>query len=370
MLSVIRPLLLLTALLFASDMSASVADTLRVSLRYRQGSALVDSAYGCNDSVIASLRRLAAEDVAIDSFSIVSSASPEGTARFNRGLSARRSAAALGLLSQIFSADIPAPDVRSMGVDYDGLKARIGLAPLDSIYPELRVSKITIVIASRRIKAIADSMVFDVAMPSVITLSSPSPDTLQLKSSRIILPRRHTTGTRIALSTNLLYDALAIPTLGVNLLLPRGLAVCASGMYAWWGGADCGRYWRAQGVGLSLKRYFGREPMSGHHLGIYGDMLRYDFSHGSRGQLSGGSGTSFGEHPTWAVGVDYGYSLRLGRHLRFDLSLGVGYATGRYQTYRINDGHSIWQSTRLRRYFGPAKAEASIVWLIGKGGAR
>ena len=69
--------------------------------------------------------------------------------------------------------------------------------------------------------------------------------------------------------------------------------------------------------------------------------------------------------------MEAGYSLRLTPFLNLDFTAGAGALTGQYQTYTATEGHhSVWQSTRQRRYFGPSKAEIALVWLFGKGGER
>jgi hypothetical protein len=45
---------------------------------------------------------------------------------------------------------------------------------------------------------------------------------------------------------------------------------------------------------------------------------------------------------------------------------------GEYMKYVPMDGHYVWQSTMKRHYFGPTKAEASLVWIMdfNKGGRK
>lgn len=177
-----------------------------------------------------------------------------------------------------------------------------------------------------------------------------------------------TCGVCVGVRSNLLLDALAVPGLGLEIALGRNWSATVSGMYAWWSNPEQGRYWRLQGGEIAIRKYFGRRTFSSHHIGIYGQILRYDFCLGKRGVLSSGPVTPFFNHPTWGIGAEYGYSCRLSRRLRLDLTIGVGYLTGRYMKYRVEDSHSIWQSTHHRRYFGPTKAEISLMWIIGKGG--
>lgn len=107
--------------------------------------------------------------------------------------------------------------------------------------------------------------------------------------------------------------------------------------------------------------------MCGHHVGVYGQMLTYDVEWGGRGYM--------GDRWSWAAGVSYGYSLPVGRHFNIDFTLGVGYLQGDYMKYRPEDDCYVWDSTHRKEWFGPTRAEVSLVWYIGgrsvrKGGAR
>ncbi len=138
-------------------------------------------------------------------------------------------------------------------------------------------------------------------------------------------------------------------------------------MHAWWSRNSKHRYWRCYGAEIGLRRYFGDKPFSGHHVGVYGQGLTYDFEFSGKGRQS--DGMSFGG------GIEYGYSLPLGRCLNLDFSIGVGYFGGRYKEYEPMDECYVWQATRRLNWFGPTKAGISLVWIIGgnnrtKGGAR
>ena len=86
-------------------------------------------------------------------------------------------------------------------------------------------------------------------------------------------------------------------------------------------------------------------------------MTTYDFRLGGKGYLS--------DRWSWGAGIEYGYSLPIGRRLNLDFGLGIGYLGGEQETYRPMDGHYVWQQTESLRWFGPTKAEVSLVWLIG-----
>lgn len=167
---------------------------------------------------------------------------------------------------------------------------------------------------------------------------------------------------RMSLKTNLIYDVALVPNVGAEFYLGRGWSLGGSWMYAWWNSDRRHRYWRTYGGELNLRKYFGRraseKPLAGHHLGLYGQMLTYDFETG---------GTGYQSKLSYGGGIEYGYSLPVGRRLNLDFSVGVGYLGGEYKKYDPEDGHYVWKETRRRHWFGPTKAEVSLIWLIGRG---
>lgn len=176
---------------------------------------------------------------------------------------------------------------------------------------------------------------------------------------------------QMALKTNLLYDAALVPNIGMEFYLGKGWTIGADWMYAWWKSDKRHRYWRTYGGELDIRKYFGRraqeKPLTGHHLGLYGQMLTYDFETGGKGYIGGKPGGSLWDKMNWGVGLEYGYSLPIGRRLNLDFGIGIGYLGGEYWEYKPIDSHYVWQQTKQRHWFGPTKAEVSLVWLIGRG---
>ena len=175
----------------------------------------------------------------------------------------------------------------------------------------------------------------------------------------------------MALKTNLLYDAALVPNIGAEFYAGRGWSVGINWMYAWWNSNRQHNYWRIYGGDLSVRKYFGRraaeKPLTGHHLGLCGQLFTYDFETGGRGYMGGKPGGTLWDKMNYAVGIEYGYSLPIGRRLNLDFTLGVGYWGGEYYKYKPVDDHYVWQETKQRHWFGPTKAEISLVWLIGRG---
>ena len=174
---------------------------------------------------------------------------------------------------------------------------------------------------------------------------------------------------RVALKTNLLYDAVLIPNAGVEISLGRQWTVGADGFFTWFSSDSRHRYWQGYGGYLTLRRYLGTpvegQPFlfKGHHIGAYALGLTYDVEWGGRGYQA----DRFG----FGGGVEYGYALPIGKNLLLDFSLGIGFQDGEYKEYDPQDNHYVWQTTSKRHWFGPTKAEVSLKWVLGKkGGAR
>ena len=165
----------------------------------------------------------------------------------------------------------------------------------------------------------------------------------------------------MSISNNGLYDLLLIPNIGAEIYLGKDWSLDANWHYSWWKTDKRHRYWRTYGGDITVRRWFGKEalikPLTGHHIGLYGQMITYDFEFGGKGYLA--------DRWSWAVGAEYGYSLPIARRLNLDFSIGIGYHWGKYDEYVPIDNHYVWQATKNRKFFGPTKAEVSIVWLIG-----
>ena len=175
----------------------------------------------------------------------------------------------------------------------------------------------------------------------------------------------------MAVKTNLLYDAVVVPNLGLEFYLGRGWSIAGNWMYTWLKDDNRYRYHRVYGGDLEVRRWlsYGRKPLTGHHMGVYGLLLTYDLEWGGKGYL--------GDRWSYGGGISYGYSAPVGRRLNLDFTLGIGYLDGEYYEYVPQEGHYVWKATKKRRWFGPTKAEVSLVWLLGhdnvnkkKGGKR
>lgn len=166
-----------------------------------------------------------------------------------------------------------------------------------------------------------------------------------------------------SLRTNMLFDALLLPNIGAEVYVGKNISVDAIWHYGWWKCDHRHNYWRSYGGDMGVRYWFGsaakRKPLTGHHIGLYGQIVTYDFELGGRGYQ--------GRRWSYAGGFEYGYSKPISRHFNIDFSLGVGYLGGKYYEYIPIDQCYVWQKTKRRNWFGPTKLEISLVWLLGRG---
>ncbi|WP_417128990.1 DUF3575 domain-containing protein [Phocaeicola sp.] len=229
---------------------------------------------------------------------------------------------------------------------------------LHTLYPDMRTCVLYINYADS-VNVESPEFIKPDISPSAYALELPSQNSRTEKESHFIM----------GLKTNLLYDALAVPNLGVEFYLGKGWTVGANWMYAWWKSDKVHHYWRVYGGDFAVRKYFGKvasgRPLSGHHLGLYGQLLTYDFELGGRGYMGGRPGGTLWDKSNYGAGLEYGYSLPIGKRLNLDFSLGLGYLGGTYYEYLPIDKYYVWQATKQRCWLGPTKVEVSLVWLLG-----
>lgn len=182
----------------------------------------------------------------------------------------------------------------------------------------------------------------------------------QVEMTRITTVRPLHNHSYISLKTNLLYDAVMVPNVGAEINVYDNCTVYLDMMYANWNKPEKHIYWNLYGLQFGARKYFGKvaeeRSFSGHHAGIYGQALAYDLQAGNIGQQTPG--------PNLGFGVEYGYSFPVTLGFNIDVEIGVGYLTGRYYEYVVEDGHYTWRGTIQRAWVGPTKASVSLVWLI------
>ncbi|MDE6225976.1 MAG: DUF3575 domain-containing protein [Muribaculaceae bacterium] len=387
---------------------SSLAQTLRsdsISLIFRQSKAKIETGIDSNRERLDSMASELTENAArISSLSITGAASPEGSASFNETLSERRAAALFDYLSDRNLI----PDSTSYGFIGRNWKGLLADVEADKNVPfrEETLNMLRAIVKSiddgnpdsninlDRIKEIGNGatyrylfdkffsslrtstlairyLPYDMTIPSGFEPALPI-DAVVPPLSLIPLPENTMSICRpfyMDIKTNLLYDALALPNIGVDFYVGKNFSVGANWIYGWWDKDSTHRYWRAYGGDLNFRWWFGskahEKPLSGHHIGVFAGVITYDFEFGGKGYMGGLPGENLWHRCNFISGVEYGYSLPVSRRLNIDFSLALGYVGGRMIKY-IPEGNSYyWQSTSKVRYFGPTKLEISLVWLLG-----
>ena len=416
--------MLLPTTLVANAYAGTVSDSLRTTLYYRSGYSLLELSYMDNAAKLETLKQGIRSigdnpNTVLQHIKILSAASPEGNSKLNKRLARRRGERLRDYLKEMLNLPDSVFTVSSAGEDWEGLALKIQKenAPWSrkALYiirntPEWIVRNGKVVDGRKRQLQNLDGgkawkymlanhfdslrsgalvvceirhIVPSVSPTDTLTLiqnqqgseqdSLPQKDAQNTASQLQVYPggnaaetenAAHASGrdSYYALKTNLLYDALLVPNLGIETSIGRGWTLGASGMLAWWSKDASHKYWRIYGGEMEIRKYFGRKakekPMQGHHISLYGQFLTYDIENGGTGHQS---------KKTYGAGMEYGYSLPIGRRLNLDFGLGVGYIKSHYKTYEPKDGCYVYEATRNRTWIGPTRGEVSLVWLLGNG---
>lgn len=164
---------------------------------------------------------------------------------------------------------------------------------------------------------------------------------------------------RFALKTNLLYAAALLINAEAEFYFKRRLSLNLDWQYAWWSNRSKHKYYRLAAVSPELRYWFAsKENFRGHFSGFYVCTGLYEFmarpTHGIQGEFF------------IAGGLTYGYMFSLGKRLRMEFSLGVGYMMTEYRQYHWDRGCYVYEKTQRYSYFGPTKAKVSLVWPLNR----
>ncbi len=358
-------------------------------------------------------RKDSADYYRLRNIKVIGSASPEGSVKINRTLSQKRANSIFNYIGERIPLDYSLTKFEFLGRDWKGLYNMVHsdsavpyrqevLAILESVngldtvtsfesdktlnklkslhngvpyrylyyhlFPSLRNSKLFVEYDFLQpTHEIVDSLP---ETPQIVVTDS----ILLIEDEFIpqpIIPAGSARSFYMGLKTNLLSDALLLPNIGVEFYLGKNWSVVGNWTYGWWDKNKTHWYWRGYGGDIAVRKWFGHaaeeKPLTGHHLGVYGGVLTYDFEAGGKGYMGGRPGHNLWNRCLFTAGVEYGYSLPIARHFNLDFTLGIGYIGGKIVKYKPQGDKYIWESTRNFKGVLPTKAEISLVWLIGSG---
>lgn len=405
---------LMPTTLLANAYAASIQDSLRTTIYFRPGYSLLELSYRDNAANMKALTQgiqtiKGNPCVQLQHIRILSAASPEGNSALNKRVAKRRGERLRDYLKETLVLPDSIFTVSSAGEDWQGLASLIAREKtpwrnkalqiirhtpewvtrngkvvdgrkrqlqnldggkawkymLDNHFYTLRTGAVVVcevkTLAAESTPSAAEARLEQASTESA-SQSPSSPPFPAIPSQVHPESQAPPVASYFALKSNLLYDALLVPNLSLEASIGSGWTLGAGGMFAWWSKDAKHRYWRIYGGDLEIRKYFGTlsksKPLQGHHLGIYGDFLTYDFEFGAKGYQS---------KATYAAGIKYGYSHPIANRLNLDFALGIGYLHSNYKTYVPRDGCYVYQETKKRKWLGPTQAEISLVWLLGKG---
>lgn len=167
-----------------------------------------------------------------------------------------------------------------------------------------------------------------------------------------------------ALRTNLLYDALLVPTLGVEWRANKSIGVKLDGSFAWWG-SETDKVQQIWFISPEVRWYMGGAKLFYVGLGgSYGDYNSYkhllnriyNYETGYQGTL-------------YNVGVTVGYQLPIvcGK-LLLDFNVGGGFNHTHYDTFTVQSGVRNYTSKNSsKNSWGLTQAGVSLVYTFGSG---
>jgi len=176
---------------------------------------------------------------------------------------------------------------------------------------------------------------------------------------------------KVAVKSNLLYDATATFNFGVEVGLGKRTSIEVSGNYNPWTfpGNRKMKHWLVQ----PEFRFWTCSRFSGHFWGVHAHYAQYNWG----GMLPWGfdSGKMFGSiknenimnhrYEGWLAGggISYGYHWIIGKRWGLEAEIGVGYAYLKYDKFRCEKcGDKL--GNNHKNYWGPTKAAVTLIYLI------
>lgn len=167
---------------------------------------------------------------------------------------------------------------------------------------------------------------------------------------------------RVAVKTNLLYDATATPNLGLEAALGRKHTVqLLYGLNPWeYSGRKQMKHWLL----MPEYRYWFCEKFNGHFVGLH--LMGGEFNAGGI-DLPGGMFKSLknNRYEGWyaGAGLTYGYQWMLSRHWNFEGAIGLGYDHIKYRQFPCVECGALKKRGHAN-YFGPTKLALSLVYVF------
>lgn len=169
---------------------------------------------------------------------------------------------------------------------------------------------------------------------------------------------------KLAIKTNLLYDATATINLGVEFAVADKWTMDVSGNLNNWSFSSGSRKWKHVLIQPEL-RYWLCERFSGHFVGVH--LHAGLFNVGNLPALGGLASENMQQYRyqgyLYGGGFTYGYQWVIGNRWSVETSIGLGFAHVNYDKYPCGScGRKIKNNSK--NYFGPTKVSISLIYSI------
>lgn len=168
---------------------------------------------------------------------------------------------------------------------------------------------------------------------------------------------------KLAVKTNLLYDATTTPNIGAELQTGRHTSLQVVYGLNPWKSVGNDRILRHWVVNPEFRYWFCR-PMMGHFVGV--DALGGEYRlQGIRLPFGLFPSLKHNRYVGWYAGggIAYGYAFPLSKHWNVEAAVGVGYVYTRYRKYECERCGALLGRGH-KNYIGPTKAAVNLVYVF------
>lgn len=172
---------------------------------------------------------------------------------------------------------------------------------------------------------------------------------------------------KVALKTNVLYDATTTFNLGAEFCLSPKWTLDISGNYNPWTFSNNKKWkhWLVQ----PEARYWFCNKMQGHFIGFHALGGQYNLSNIDADFMF--LGTDFAKlkdyrFEGWMIGtgIAYGYSWALSKHWNIEAEIGLGYVFSKYDQYECEKCGEKVEDNKAHHYVGPTKAALNLIYVF------
>lgn len=172
---------------------------------------------------------------------------------------------------------------------------------------------------------------------------------------------------KVAVKTNLLYDATTTLNIGVEFAFAPKWTLDISGNWNPWTFSE-NRKWKHMAIQPEV-RYWLCERFNGHFFG--GHLLGGVYNFSNLNMDFKLFGTDFGQlkdhrYEGWMAGLGavYGYHWLLSRHWSLEGVIGIGYVYTRADKYDCPRCGKKLENDKPHNYFGPTKAALNLIYVF------